>query len=250
MENLWKILNAPIVMLILGSLLGFLGARIAAETPNISATVRWAEVDNPFFGLNQPAREKALKLEQEAFPGSNYLWAMNRLRNNFQMRVVSVDIRNNSSLKSKEIEVVSDTGAFTSREAKEGSKDMESRLTLRSLDPGEEVKIYGLVSAWPSYLGQPLQVLHDNRSVPLTIETITFDFLGFGTFLTAYPEFGSLALVTMLLSTVLLAIAVVVGFIGELSKDFRLRIMTKKDVKKLHNFIEWVKHTHPEKLAD
>lgn len=251
MDTVWKVLIAPILVAAVGGIIvGLVLAKIQApEEATLTAQLQWLDVPNPVYGEDTTLQDRRIKALEQAYPNSSFIKLLNENRFKSIIRLLQVKFSNNSDLRSKEIEITGSQDAlFVSPQSKSDSQPVSS-LVLKPLGPRESAVVWGVSQEWFDFEEHPLRVVHDNRLMNVSLDTMTSDPTGAARFANEHPLVAFFFVTMGAGLAFLFAIAFVVGLLSNLSVEFKSKITTASEAKKMQEFLEYLRLHHPEKLS-
>ena len=242
MEGIWKTLAAPLIVAIVsGIIVGIIIGRInTPETPSITAVSQWIDVPNPVYSLSQNSIDDAEKIANSLFGKTDIRRLIQATRFDPILRVVKLELTNNSELRSKEIEVSGNKeSGFASSQTP--ALPFASKIKLRTLDPNASATVIGVIGLVDTFFSPRLLVLQDGKKVDVSSKNLPDSF-------EEYPLYMIIVGMFLAGSALFILIAIPVAIASSISSKFRAKLTTKEELAKTLTFIEYLREHNPEKF--
>jgi len=250
MDSAWKFLIAPILVAIIsGTLVALILDRLRApDEADISAQLQWLDIPNPVYGEDHIAQDRRIKALKEAYPNSSFISLLQDNRFSGVIRLVRINLENNSDIRSKEIEISSSNALFVSPQAKDQTSPA-SPIVLKPIGPKETAQVWGISKEWYDFEDPTIRVLHDNRLMGISLETLRQDPTGAVRFGNENPFLASfLMLIGIVLGLLFVGIILLAGLL-QYSMKARAYITTKSEAQKTQEFLDYLRANYPEKFS-
>ena len=202
-------------------------------------------VPNPLAGRDATSLlSGAEKLIGYSDPG-NVLSAYLRYHSALFLGIIHIE--NRSNVKSKKIQVFVDNSILMSP----GDNPSSNTLELSYLDPDTETNVYSLGTS-PLYPWSDVRVMHDDHRIDVLVDDDRYKHID--RFFEKYGLIAYIICAFALMSTIVVVVSLVVGAISSLrsssSLEVKARSISKSEVEKMAQLLEFIKSNHPEKFAN
>lgn len=243
MGTIWTTVTAPILVAVIGALL--ILRLTGPESSSVEAYTQYIDHPNPLAQSTRKTVEDAAKCANTLLPDNNFNGLIFLGTKYNEVRLLKVDLKNNSNIRSKEIEVKLERASLFSSSVQAGQALGGKELRLKPLDPGASSQVW----AWlpPSVFGEPqVTIVHDNRRID-PASKMPPEFIGeVFPYLNRYPAFSIAALVILSGFGLLFLALIPIGIAVEWNPKVRYRLMSKKEITRLVQFVDFVRANHPE----
>jgi hypothetical protein len=251
--EIWKTLAAPVIASIIGGIIvGLVLGRInSPETPVVEARAQWLDISNPLSSRDTKSISEIDKAIQSIWGVGDSSLLLANIRFHERIRLIRLELRNVSNLRSKPIEVaVEEKGGLFSAN-KEGSLNATaSRLTIAAINPGETAMAFAVMGVFTSFLPPSIQILHDGKRIEVVPQSLPDELSGLIGLIYSFPLLTLIAGVLMAMATLFLLIVIPIALISELSPEFKANYTSRKELAKMLKFIEYMRARHPDKMPE
>jgi hypothetical protein len=213
--------------------------------------MRWADIPNPAYLLRPAQKDKAAELYRSLW-GDGAEELVSIASSQPTLRVIDLQITNNSDIRSKELEIGGDdsSAVFTSDRLVDGIRPFSRSIKIRQLDPGQTVNVSG-VSASYSFMKPTVRLIYDNRLV--SVEDYVIDqelvMLGLIQYGARHPVRGLVMEMAIIFLGLLLVAATVYWSLWKLDPKRFIKLQTDKDIMQWIRFLRAVSKVDPVRLA-